>query len=54
MELLRCLQTEVKRQLQCHGGAGLHQPNIIDLDKQMQDTDYREKLKKLLTQIEGA
>ncbi|ESU15643.1 hypothetical protein FGSG_09115 [Fusarium graminearum PH-1] len=52
MELLRCLQTEVKRQLQCHGGAGLHQPNIIDLDKQMQDTDYREKLKKLLTQIE--
>ncbi|QPC63342.1 hypothetical protein HYE67_005573 [Fusarium culmorum] len=52
MELLRCLQTEVKRQLQCHGGAGLQQLNIIDLDKQMQDTDYREKLKKLLTQIE--
>lgn len=52
MEPLRCLETEVIRQLQCHGGAGLQQLYIIDLDKQRQDTDYREKLKELLTQIE--
>ncbi|RBA17591.1 hypothetical protein FPRO05_11306 [Fusarium proliferatum] len=51
MELLQHLLLEVESQLQCDGGAGSPDLHIIDLNQQLRDSDYRERLSKLLSQI---
>ncbi|SCV34359.1 related to subtilisin DY [Fusarium fujikuroi] len=51
MELLQHLLLEVESQLQCDGAAGLPDLHIIDLNQQLRDTNYRERLSKLLSQI---
>ncbi|KAF5253482.1 hypothetical protein FANTH_1553 [Fusarium anthophilum] len=51
MELLQHLQLEVELQLQCDGGAGLQELHITDLSRQVRETNYREKLSRLLAEI---
>ncbi|VTT68963.1 unnamed protein product [Fusarium fujikuroi] len=51
MELLQNLLLEVESQLQCDGSVGSQGSNIIDLNQQVRDTNYRERLSKLLSQI---
>lgn len=54
MELLQYLSLEVESQLQCDGSAGSQIVHIIDLNKQIRDTNYRERLSQLLSQISSA
>ncbi|KAF5695354.1 subtilisin [Fusarium denticulatum] len=51
MEPLRHLLLEVESQLQCDGDAGSQDLHIIDLNQQLRDSNYRERLSKLLSQI---
>ncbi|KAF5634288.1 hypothetical protein F52700_6012 [Fusarium sp. NRRL 52700] len=51
MELLQHLLHEVESQLGCDGAAGSQELHIIDLNQQVRDRNYRERLSKLLSQI---
>ncbi|KAF5586167.1 subtilisin [Fusarium pseudocircinatum] len=51
MEPLQHLLLEVESQLQYDGDAGSQDLHIIDLNQQLRDSNYRERLSKLLSQI---